>query len=144
VFKIDEDATFERCVLLDGRELDGDWWIVRPLGVLGSSGVLMAQDRASGNLAPLTSVMMLVAKVGDKRPATAAPAEARAEIRREEAPAAGPSWTPERLQTDPAQRPAPAFGSTTMARPAKPAGSDWSDILLEDDARGLESPIGAE
>src|SRR5689334_9930811 len=63
VFKIDEDATFERCVLLDGRELDGDWWIIRPLGVLGSSGILMAQDRATGNLAPLSSVMMLVAKV---------------------------------------------------------------------------------
>jgi hypothetical protein len=142
VFKIDEDATFERCVLLDGRELDGDWWIIRPLGVLGSSGMLMAQDRATGNLAPLSSVMMLVAKVGDMRAATAPPASARAEIRREEA--ARPSWTPERLQTDPAQRRAPAFVSASVARPTEPAGNDWSDILLEDHARGLEAPIGAE
>jgi hypothetical protein len=142
VFKIDEDATFERCVLLDGRELDGDWWIIRPLGVLGSSGILMAQDRSSGNLAPLTSVMMLVAKVADKRPVAAPSAAARAEVRREEPVRA--SWTPDRVQTDPAPRPAAAFISATAPRPAERAGGDWSDILLEDHARGLELPIGAE
>jgi len=142
VFKIDEDATFERCVLMDGREMDGDWWIIRPLGVLGNSGTLMVQDRISGNLAPLTSVMLLVASTAGNRPAASAPAPARAEIHREEP--ARPAWTPERVQNDPTQRPAPAFVSSTVARPTEPTGSDWSDILLEDHARGLELPIGAE
>jgi hypothetical protein len=141
VFKIDEDATFERCVLLDGRELDGDWWIVRPLGVLGKSGTLMVQDRISGSLAPLTSVMLLVASTEGNGPAAAASAPARAEIHREDSPR--PAWSPGRLETEP-QGPAPAFGSTTVSRPAQPAGNDWSDILLEDHARGVDLPIGAE
>lgn len=59
--RLDEEATFTRCVLLDGRELDGDWWITRPTGCIGQAGVLFAQDRRTGNVAPLSSVVLLVA-----------------------------------------------------------------------------------
>lgn len=138
MWKIDEDASFERCVLLDGRELEGDWWICRPLGVLGGTGILLAQDRASGNVVPLTSVMLLVAHgSGERSPGTG--------TFRSETPApAVPSMPAPALRATPAAAapaiveapalPAPALTAAPApaARPASAPGSDWSDILRDD------------
>jgi hypothetical protein len=139
VFKIDEDASFGRCVLLDGRELEGDWWIVRPLGVLGNSGVLLVQDRITGNLAPLSSVMLLVA---GEPPLLSKPV--KTEPHREDAFRPPVPWLPERMQPDLVRPPAPALVGSTVARSAPRPGGDWSDILMEDTALGLDHPLVSE
>lgn len=137
MWKIDEDASFSRCVLLDGRELEGDWWIVRPLGVLGSSGLLLVQDRITGNLAPLSSVMLLVAAdASSERPTRTPPA-------REAAPQPS-AWQPERLAVEaPRLEPALIAAGAGKARPGA-AESEWNSILRDDVPQELPSSAEVE